>query len=474
MDALLGAGPRPVNVHVKPDWSTATPMLLGWVATIAYVVAFSAVAPPTTTPAKPHLPWRDLREQQMNMYQNTSVVACADPFDHACGGYGQVEPVGPFRRAAMIVAQRVRGLPLMAECEQTVEFDNQTIEAADTLLETLVAGINVDGWAGRTSPHNGSFALHMFNVAAPSYDTRIVNPACLDDWRYTKGNRFDIVFYPTTGVNSTDAFSQACELVARWNHARDTPDILSGAPDYPTSCLEWVRQLRPVALADALRPSNTTMARLRTLAEQLRGVANVSTPIEFVGGEAGLVDEPELSPNMSVAWSEHNQRLAGLLGRPVERAVWTAAADEVNAYYDPCQNRVFVPAGILSPPFYNDEYDDELVLGGIGFVLAHELGHAVDHQCNKSALRATVAKHMATVMHLPLLAVNHTVSEDVADELGGQFVAQLGGTTSRFGLQLVQLWCGNNRNFTADPHAPGVARVNTLFTDGGALSGVFC
>jgi len=473
MDALLGNGPRPADVRIEPDWAIATPMLLGWVATIAYVVVFSSVAPPPlATGDNVEMPWRQLRDQQMQLYQNASVIACTDPFDHACGRYAEVEPVGPFQRAALIMSERVRQLPVVRECEAVVEFDNQSIEPADTLLETLITGVTVDGWAARTAPHEGLFSLHVFHENATSFDTHMLNPTCLNNWVYNQTTSFDIVFYPTAGINAT-ADIQACQLAARWSGARGKIEMLSGAADYPSDCLQYVRQLQPAKLAKALRPGNITMARLHTLATRLQAAANITTPVEFVGGEGGLPDIA-VALNVSVAWAEHNRRMGLLLGSRVANAVWSAAADEVNAYYDPCQKRVFVPAGILTPPFYSDQYDDELVLGGIGFVIAHELGHAVDHECNKSELRATIARHMASVMHMPLMAVNHTVSEDIADELGGQYVQELGGASTRFGLQLIQLWCGNSRNFTADPHAPGVARVNTLFTGIGALSGIFC
>ena len=163
-----------------------------------------------------------------------------------------------------------------------------------------------------------------------------------------------------------------------------------------------------------------------------------------------------------------------VLGVRVESIIWAAAANEVNAFYDPCQNAIFVPSGILTPPFFHEDYDDDLVLGGIGFVIAHELGHAMDHNLNESEVRVAVVKHMAAITHTPQLVVNHTVSEDVADELGGRLLAQTAQLTPRIGYQLAQCWCLSPSNFSKDVHAPGSARVNTLMTPGGSLDGILC
>jgi predicted metalloendopeptidase len=55
----------------------------------------------------------------------------------------------------------------------------------------------------------------------------------------------------------------------------------------------------------------------------------------------------------------------------------------VNAYYNPQENNINFPAGILQPPFYSNNAGDALNYGGIGAVLGHELTHGFDDQGRK-------------------------------------------------------------------------------------------
>ena len=52
----------------------------------------------------------------------------------------------------------------------------------------------------------------------------------------------------------------------------------------------------------------------------------------------------------------------------------------VNAYYNPTQNEIVFPAGILQPPFFDVKADDAVNYGGIGAVIGHEITHGFDDQ----------------------------------------------------------------------------------------------
>ena len=52
----------------------------------------------------------------------------------------------------------------------------------------------------------------------------------------------------------------------------------------------------------------------------------------------------------------------------------------VNAYYNPPNNEIVFPAGILQPPFFNPKADDAINYGGIGCVIGHEMTHGFDDQ----------------------------------------------------------------------------------------------
>lgn len=66
------------------------------------------------------------------------------------------------------------------------------------------------------------------------------------------------------------------------------------------------------------------------------------------------------------------------LGHEVDRSEWSDVPQTVNAYYDPANNEIVFPAAILQAPFYDRENSDGANLGGIGYVIAHEVSHAFD------------------------------------------------------------------------------------------------
>ncbi len=64
---------------------------------------------------------------------------------------------------------------------------------------------------------------------------------------------------------------------------------------------------------------------------------------------------------------------------PVNKDAWQLAAYTVNAYYDATANSINFPAAILQAPLYDVNADDTENLGGIGYVIAHEITHAFDN-----------------------------------------------------------------------------------------------
>lgn len=66
------------------------------------------------------------------------------------------------------------------------------------------------------------------------------------------------------------------------------------------------------------------------------------------------------------------------LGTKVDRSEWDVTPQTINAMYDPANNEIIFPAAILQPPFYSSKNSRGANLGGIGFVIAHEVSHAFD------------------------------------------------------------------------------------------------
>ncbi len=79
---------------------------------------------------------------------------------------------------------------------------------------------------------------------------------------------------------------------------------------------------------------------------------------------------------------ERNRNLHRL-GQPVDETEWSMTPPTVNAYYNPPQNDINFPAGILQPPFYDFSADPAVNFGGIGVVIGHEMTHGFDDQGSK-------------------------------------------------------------------------------------------
>lgn len=72
------------------------------------------------------------------------------------------------------------------------------------------------------------------------------------------------------------------------------------------------------------------------------------------------------------------QRRNKELNEPVDKTKWQMSAYEVNAYYEPQNNEIVFPAGILQSPFYDINAPEEQNMGAIGAIIAHEISHAFD------------------------------------------------------------------------------------------------
>ncbi len=191
------------------------------------------------------------------------------------------------------------------------------------------------------------------------------------------------------------------------------------------------------------------------------------------------------------------------IGQPVDRNEWLMTPQLVNAYYNPLQNEIAFPAGILQPPFFHKDFPAALNYGAIGAVMGHELTHGFDDQGRKTdgdgmlrewwepavaARFETAAKCVSdqfdTFEVEPGVKVDGklTLGENIAD-LGGMKQAYLAyrsweqrhgvpqplveGLTDEqlFFVSWAQTWCSLGtpeflrQQVTVDPHSPGRFRA---------------
>jgi putative endopeptidase len=206
--------------------------------------------------------------------------------------------------------------------------------------------------------------------------------------------------------------------------------------------------------------------------------------------------------NASAVTAFNNADDISQINKPLDRTRWGMTPPTVNAYYNPTQNEIVFPAGIMQPPFFDPNADDAVNYGGMGAVIGHEMSHGFDDQgaqfdgqgnlrtwftpedlAKFKALTAKYAEQTDTHVVLDSLHVNGqlTNGENIGD-LGGLNVAyaalekalgnkprtKIDGFTpeQRFFLAWAQVWRTNitpeglRSQVLTDPHSPAIWRVN--------------
>lgn len=89
------------------------------------------------------------------------------------------------------------------------------------------------------------------------------------------------------------------------------------------------------------------------------------------------IEKGSYAKNMMHATEWWNNYSLNKLGKPVDRTEWSMTPQTYNAYYNPSNNEIVLPAGMLTVPGYRDEQlDDALVYG---YVAASTIGHEITH-----------------------------------------------------------------------------------------------
>jgi len=236
---------------------------------------------------------------------------------------------------------------------------------------------------------------------------------------------------------------------------------------------------------------------------KLRAIANkIGYPDKWRDYSSVVIKRDDPLGNDNRADEFEFQRQLDKIGKPVDRSEWAMTPPTVNAYYDPQMNNINFPAGILQPPFYDNDMDDAVNFGGIGMVIGHELTHGFDDQGRQFDAKGDMkdwwtpqdakefkerteclVNEYSKFTVAPGANVNGelTLGENTADngglrialmaleeKLTGRQRPEIGGFTpeQRFFLAYGQIWCENEReeaarlNVQTNPHSPARFRVN--------------
>jgi putative endopeptidase len=195
------------------------------------------------------------------------------------------------------------------------------------------------------------------------------------------------------------------------------------------------------------------------------------------------------------------------IGRPVDRSEWFISPPTVDAYYNPQNNDINFPAGVLQTPLFDPKLDDAPNYGNTGATIGHELTHGFDDEGRQFDARGNlrdwwtpedakkfedrvncVRSQYAQYIAVDDIHINSklTSGEDVAD-LGGTLLAYIAwkhatdgkdlkpidGLTpdQRFFVGMAQWACGDTRLelkrmlAITDPHSPLEYRINGVVSN---------
>lgn len=221
------------------------------------------------------------------------------------------------------------------------------------------------------------------------------------------------------------------------------------------------------------------------------------------------IDRSSYLANMkrgSEFWYKYN---VDKLGKPVDRNEWEMTPQTYNAYYNPSNNEIVLPAAIFLVPGWNDENIDDAVVYGYAAAstIGHEITHGFDDQGSQFDEKGNlkkwwtpedeakfkerckmIVKQFNDYKVLDSLHVNGdaTQGENIAD-LGGILLGwdafvkteqykkgeKINGLTpaQRYFLGYAMGWLGHQRDeslanqIMTDVHAPANLRVNGPFAN---------
>jgi putative endopeptidase len=369
-------------------------------------------------------------------------------------------------------------------------------------------------------------------IGQPEY-YRALNKALklftIDDWKnYLRKNMltaygsylskpFDSEIFRFYGT----VLSGSKEQLPRWKRVLDTENGLMGEVLGQIFVKEYFPEKtkeRYVNIVEAMRATfKEHIEKLDWMSEQTKQKAydklakvtpKVGYPDHWKDFSTLTINRGPYALNVMRANNFWHRFEANKLGKPVDRTEWDITPQTYNAYYNPSNNEIVLPAAqFLVPGVKDEDLDDAVVYGyAAASTIGHEMTHGFDDQGRqfdakgnlkewwlpqdsvKFTQRAQMLVNQFNGYSIYGLHVNGkaTQGENIAD-LGGIVIGldafkktdeykegkSINGLTpmQRFFLGYALGWLGQDRKealssqILTNEHAPGFMRVNGPFTD---------
>lgn len=201
--------------------------------------------------------------------------------------------------------------------------------------------------------------------------------------------------YGNEAFNFNKLFSGAKERKPRWKRAiemeEDAMGEMLGQLYVKEFFNETAKQRYTVMVEDIRAALKDRIGKLTWMSDSTKHKAyaklaaiksKVGYPDKWKDFSAMDIGRESLAKNYMNAKLWWHNYTYNKLGKPVDRDEWGMTPQTYNAYYNPSNNEIVLPAGIFTVPGYRDEeMDDAIVYGNGGAsTIGHEITHGFDDQ----------------------------------------------------------------------------------------------
>jgi putative endopeptidase len=425
--------------------------------------------------------------------------------------------------------------------DRTLRRDPKTRDHTMQVTEISAAAPNFDFTEYFAESNAPKFT--SLNVGNPDFFKTVneqIASTSVEDWKtYLRWHTLDTYapVLPKAFVDEDFRFNDAYlsgqkEIEARWKRCVGSTDRNLGmalgqlyvdktfGPTGKERTLKMVHAIEQAMNQDIGSLSWMSDTTKQKAYEKLNAIVNnIGYPDKWRDYSTVVVKRDDFAGNFTRAREFEVQRQRNKISKRTDKKDWGMTPPTVNAYYRGSMNDINFPAGILQPPFYDQNRDDAVNYGGIGVVIGHELTHGFDDQGRKydadgnlkdwwtpEDAKAFEQRASCTAdEYSSFVAVKDdkgevklnghlTLGENTADN-GGVKLAYLAlmniiGNTpmkpidgytpqQRFFISYGQIWCQNvtdqeaRRLAIIDPHSPGRWRVNGVVQNSAAFGEAF-
>jgi len=107
---------------------------------------------------------------------------------------------------------------------------------------------------------------------------------------------------------------------------------------------------------------------------------NIGYPDKWESYDTLKIDKTDFFGNFKRHKAYEYAQNMSHLDKPVDKTKWEMSPQTLNAYYSPTKNKFILLSAILQKPVFDINASDAKNYGGIGMVIAHEIGHGFDDQ----------------------------------------------------------------------------------------------